>query len=148
MPRFVCASLSRLGSLLFVLLALLLALPVLAVLASWLQWTPQTADLLLEMASTVLPDYAATSAALCLMVAVGVTLLGLGTAATVTLFDFRGRAVFEHRAVTELSVRVRSPAPDGVVGEHRAPVVARERHVEAQAAATFEHPGSVVVYDD
>ena len=95
MPRFVCASLSRLGSLLFVLLALLLALPVLAVLASWLQWTPQTADLLLEMASTVLPDYAATSAALCLMVAVGVTLLGLGTAATVTLFDFRGRAVFE-----------------------------------------------------
>ena len=95
MPRFVCASLSRLGSLLFVLLALLLALPVLAVLASWLQWTPQTADLLLEMASTVLPDYAGTSAALCLMVAAGVTLLGLGTAATVTLFDFRGRAVFE-----------------------------------------------------
>ena len=83
------------ASLLFALLALALALPVLAVLASWLQWTPQTLDLLREMASTVLPDYAWTSALLCLMVALGVTVLGLGTAAAVTLFDFRGRAVFE-----------------------------------------------------
>ena len=95
MLRFATASLSRLGSLLFVLLALLLALPVLAVLASWLQWTPQTLELLREMATTVLPDYAWTSALLCLLVAVGVTLLGLGTAATVTLFDFRGRMAFE-----------------------------------------------------
>ena len=79
----------------FALFALVLALPVLAVLASWLQWTPQTLDLLREMAATVLPDYAWTSAALCLMVALGVTVLGLGTAAAVTLFDFRGRALFE-----------------------------------------------------
>jgi iron(III) transport system permease protein len=83
------------ASLLFALLALALALPVLSVLASWLQWTPQSLDLLREMASTVLPDYAWTSALLCLMVALGVTVLGLGTAAVVTLFDFRGRAVFE-----------------------------------------------------
>ena len=83
------------ASLLFALLALALALPVLSVLASWLQWTPQSLDLLREMASTVLPGYAWTSALLCLMVALGVTVLGLGTAAVVTLFDFRGRAVFE-----------------------------------------------------
>jgi len=95
MLRFATASLSRLGSLLFVLLALVLALPVLAVLASWLQWTPQTLDLLREMATTVLPDYAWTSALLCLLVAVGVTVLGLGTAAMVTLFEFRGRSAFE-----------------------------------------------------
>ena len=97
MLRFATASLSRLGSLLFVLLALVLALPVLAVLASWLQWTPQTLDLLREMATTVLPDYAWTSALLCLLVAVGVTVLGLGTAAMVTLFEFRGRSAFVTR---------------------------------------------------
>ena len=95
MPRFVPASLSSLGVWLFALLALTLALPVLAVLGSWLQWTPQTADLLREMVSTVLPDYAGTSLLLCLLVAIGVALLGLATAAAVTLFDFRGRALFE-----------------------------------------------------
>jgi iron(III) transport system permease protein len=92
MPRFLVSGLTRL---VFLLLALVLALPVLAVLASWLQWNPQTLGLLREMASTVLPDYAWTSALLCLLVALGVSVLGLGTAAAVTLFDFRGRAVFE-----------------------------------------------------
>ena len=95
MPRFVPASLSRLGAPLFALLALTLAMPVLAVLASWLQWTPQTAELLREMVSTVLPEYAGTSLLLCLLVALGVALLGLATAAAVTLFDFRARALFE-----------------------------------------------------
>ena len=95
MLRFVPASLSSLGVWLFALLALTLALPVLAVLGSWLQWTPQTAELLREMVSTVLPDYAGTSLLLCLLVAIGVALLGLATAAAVTLFDFRGRALFE-----------------------------------------------------
>ena len=95
MPRFVFTRLERWGPVLLVLLALVLALPVLAVLASWLQWTPQSADLLREMVVTVLPDYAWTSALLCLLVALGVTVLGLGTAAAVTLFEFRGRAVFE-----------------------------------------------------
>ena len=95
MSRIAFASPRTLAFLLLSLLALVLALPVLAVLASWLQWTPQTLALLREMASTVLPDYAWTSLALCLMVAVGVTVLGLGTAAAVTLFDFRGRAAFE-----------------------------------------------------
>ena len=95
MSRFVSASLSGLGSSLFAVLALVLALPVMAVLASWLHWTPQSMGLLSEMATTVLPDYAWTSAALCLMVAVGVTVLGLATAAAVTLFDFSGRSLFE-----------------------------------------------------
>ncbi len=87
--------LSGLFTLLYVLLALALALPVLAVLGSWLQWSPQSADILLEMGRTVLPDYAFTSLGLCLMVAMGVTVLGLATAALVTLFDFPGRGVFE-----------------------------------------------------
>ena len=86
---------SGLPSLLFALLALALALPVLAVLGSWLQWSGQSADILLEMARTVLPDYALTTLGLCLMVALGVTVLGLATAALVTLFDFPGRGVFE-----------------------------------------------------
>jgi len=82
-------------SLLYALLALTLALPVLAVLASWLQWDGQSANILYEMARTVLSDYALTSLGLCLMVAVGVTALGLSTAALVTLFDFPGRGTFE-----------------------------------------------------
>lgn len=84
-----------LPSLLLALLALALAWPVLAVLGSWLQWSAESAQILQEMAGTVLPDYALTSLSLCLMVAVGVTVLGLATAVLVTLFEFPGRGVFE-----------------------------------------------------
>ena len=87
--------LSGLPSLLLALLALALAWPVLAVLGSWLQWSAESAQILQEMAGTVLPDYALTSLSLCLMVAVGVTVLGLATAVLVTLFEFPGRGVFE-----------------------------------------------------
>jgi iron(III) transport system permease protein len=87
--------LSGLPSLLFALLALALALPVLAVLSSWLQWSGESGSILREMTATVLPDYALTTLALCLMVAVGVTVVGLATAALVTLFDFPGRGMFE-----------------------------------------------------
>ena len=87
--------LSGLPSFLYILLTLALALPVLAVLGSWLQWSGESANILLEMARTVLPDYVLTTLALCLMVAVGVTVLGLTTAALVTLFDFPGRGMFE-----------------------------------------------------
>ena len=59
--------LSGLTSLLFALLALALALPVLAVLASWLQWSGDSANILREMAHTVLPDYALTTLGLCLI---------------------------------------------------------------------------------
>ena len=95
MPRIVARCVSAVPSLLYALLALALALPVLAVLGSWLQWSGESAQILREMASTVLPDYAWTSLLLCLMVALGVTVLGLATAALVTLFDFPGRGVFE-----------------------------------------------------
>jgi iron(III) transport system permease protein len=40
-------------------------LPVLAVLASWLQWDAASAQILGEMARTVLPDYAWTTLRLC-----------------------------------------------------------------------------------
>ncbi len=95
MSRTLARGFPGIPSLLFALLALLLVLPVLAVLGSWLQWGGDSAQILQEMARTVLPDYALTSLGLCLMVAVGVTTLGLCTAALVTLFDFPGRSAFE-----------------------------------------------------
>ena len=95
MPPTLTRRLPGFSSVLHALLAFALALPVLAVLASWLQWSGPSVDILQEMARTVLPDYALTSLGLCLMVAVGVTVLGLSTAALVTLFDFPGRGAFE-----------------------------------------------------
>jgi iron(III) transport system permease protein len=95
MFRTLTRGLPGIPSLLFAVLALILALPVLAVLGSWWQWGGASAEILQEMARTVLADYALTSLGLCLMVAVGVTVLGLCTAALVTLFDFPGRSTFE-----------------------------------------------------
>ncbi len=77
------------------LLAGLLLLPILAVLTSTLQWSNESAQILREMCSTVLPDYAKTSLLLCIFVAFGVALVGMATAAAVTLFDFAGRKTFE-----------------------------------------------------
>ena len=77
------------------LLAGVLLLPILAVLASTLQWNSESAQILREMSSTVLPDYALTTLLLCVAVAVGVALVGMATAAAVTLFDFTGRKTFE-----------------------------------------------------
>jgi iron(III) transport system permease protein len=77
------------------LLALVLLLPILAVLASTLQWNGESAQILREMSSTVLPDYALTTLLLCITVAVGVSIVGMATAAAVTLFDFAGRKTFE-----------------------------------------------------
>ena len=87
--------LRRLSSIPLLLLALLLVLPMAAVLASWLQWDAASAQILGEMASTVLPEYAWTSLLLCLLVAAGVALVGTATAACVTLFEFPGRRSFE-----------------------------------------------------
>lgn len=94
----------RLQSLLLALLAGMLTLPVLAVLASWLQWDAASAQILGEMARTVLPDYAWTTLRLCLMVALGVALVGAGTAAAVTLFDFPGRKTFEWALLLPLAM--------------------------------------------
>lgn len=81
----------RLRQALFLLLALLLMLPVLSVFAAWLPWgdsSPESGQILLEMSRTVLPDYALTTLWLCLLVAAGVSLIGLSAAVAVTLFEF------------------------------------------------------------
>ncbi|RYF60186.1 MAG: iron ABC transporter permease, partial [Comamonadaceae bacterium] len=81
-----------------IVLAGFLALPVLAVLASWLPWgqgNAQSGAILREMAATVLPGYIWTTLWLSLLVAVGAAIVGTGTAAAVTLFDFPGRRTFE-----------------------------------------------------
>ena len=77
------------------LVAGLLLLPVLAVLGSWFSWNAGSAQILREMAGTVLPDYVRTSLVLCAAVAVGAALVGTACAAAVTLFDFPGRRHFE-----------------------------------------------------
>ena len=86
------------------LLALVLLLPILAVLASTLQWNEESAQILREMSSTVLPDYALTSLLLCVSVAVGVAVVGMATAAAVTLFDFAGRKTFEWALLLPLAM--------------------------------------------
>jgi iron(III) transport system permease protein len=86
---------NRLAQLPLLLIATIIVLPVLAVFASVLQWNAVSTQILSEMASTVLPQYAMTSIALCAMVAMGVGLLGSATACAVTLFEFKGRKVFE-----------------------------------------------------
>ena len=86
---------ARLRDLPLLLLACVLLLPVVAVLGSWFDWNAASAQILREMAATVLPDYAWTSLLLCVSVALGVAVVGTGTAAAVTLFDFPGRRWFE-----------------------------------------------------
>ena len=89
----------RIGSIalrgLLCVFAVVLLLPILAVVGSVLQWNSASAQILQEMSRTVLPDYALTSLLLCILVAVGVAVVGMATAATVTLFDFAGRKTFE-----------------------------------------------------
>lgn len=91
-------------SILLLLIAGLLCLPVLSVLLFALQGSAQSTQILLEMASTVLPDYAWTSLALCLLVGLGVTAVGLGTATAVSLFEFRGRRFFEWALLLPLAM--------------------------------------------
>jgi ABC-type Fe3+ transport system permease subunit len=80
------------------------ALPVLAVLGSWLQWDAASAQILREMARTVLPDYAWTTLRLCLMVGAGCGAGGYCQAAAVTLFDFPGRRTFEWALLLPLAM--------------------------------------------
>lgn len=97
----------RLRRFLLLLLSVVLTLPVLAVIASWLPLggdPAASAQILREMARTVLPSYALTSVWLCLMVAVGVSLVGVSTAAAVTLFDFPGRRTFEWMLLLPLAM--------------------------------------------
>lgn len=73
------------------LLSLLLAAPLLGLATAWLRWDSSSAQVLSELAATVLGPYALNSAWLCLLVALGVTVLGVGCAVALSLFDFVGR---------------------------------------------------------
>jgi iron(III) transport system permease protein len=86
------------------LVALVLAVPVAAVLGSWFSLDDAALDTLKHLAQTVAPGYAGQSLALALMVAIGVTLVGAGAAALVTLFDFRGRAQLEWMLLLPLAM--------------------------------------------
>lgn len=59
---------------------------------------------MLAMAQTVLPDYALSSLLLCVMVGLGVALVGGGAAAAVSLFDFPGRKTWEWALLLPLAV--------------------------------------------
>ena len=89
-------------SLLF--LVSILMLPVFSVALSWMQFDSVASGILVQMLQTVLPDYAWTSLVLCLSVALGVALVGMGTASAVTLFDFPGRRVFEWALLLPLAM--------------------------------------------
>ena len=89
------------------LLTAILLLPVLGVLSSWLPFGEsgaQSAQILDEMRRTVLPGYIWTTLQLCLMVGAGVILVGLSSAAAVTLFDFPGRKMFEWALLLPLAM--------------------------------------------
>lgn len=86
------------------LFAVLLALPVLALAATWFQFDAQAFDVLRQMAHTVLPEYVGTTLALSVAVAVGVAIVGMVTACAVTLFEFRGRRVFEWALLLPLAM--------------------------------------------
>jgi len=98
---------SKLSRWLLLLLVCALMLPVLAVLASWLpmgEASGLAGTILREMASTVLPDYLWTTLLLCLMVGMGVAVVGLSTAVAVTLFEFPGRRVLEWALLLPLAM--------------------------------------------
>ncbi len=96
--------LPRLQDFLLLGLGLVIVVPVAGVLAAWLQWDAQSAQILREMAETVLPGYALTSVGLCLAVALGVAVVGTTSAAAVTLFDFPGRRGFEWALLLPLAM--------------------------------------------
>ena len=86
---------NRLISLVLLLIGLSTALPVLSVFASWLGADGSSWQILGEIGANVLPQYAWNSLLLCLLVGLGVTLVGTASAAAVTLFEFPLRRVFE-----------------------------------------------------
>jgi iron(III) transport system permease protein len=91
----------------FVLLIGLFMLPVLAVMASWLslgEADGAARQILLEMGQTVLPGYVGTTLLLSISVGLGVVLVGLSSAVTVTLFEFRGRRFFEWALLLPLAM--------------------------------------------
>jgi iron(III) transport system permease protein len=97
----------RLRQLWFLSLVFVFMLPVLALFAAWIPWGDSgavAAQIWGEMGRTVLPDYVWTTLRLCAMVAFGVVVVGLSSAAAVTLFDFPGRRFFEWALLLPLAM--------------------------------------------
>jgi len=85
-------------------LAVMLALPILGVLGAWFALDAASFDVLQRQWETVLPGYAGQSLLLSTAVGVGVAVVGGATAAAVTLFDFRGRRMFEWALLLPLAM--------------------------------------------
>jgi iron(III) transport system permease protein len=85
-------------------LALMLTVPIVSLGGTWLVWDHEAADVLSQMAQTVLPEYAWTTVWLCLWVGVGVASVGLVSATAVTLFDFPGRRWLEWALLLPLAM--------------------------------------------
>ena len=77
------------------LCCLLIALPVVSIFFVAFQPTAESLAILRHLVSTVLADYVFTSVLLCVLVGTGVACVGALTACAVSLFEFKGRAVFE-----------------------------------------------------
>ncbi|MDX2218810.1 MAG: iron ABC transporter permease [Burkholderiales bacterium] len=84
-----------------IVIALLLAVPLLAVLAQLFQ---PAGDGWSHLASTVLPDYIATSLGLVLLVGFGVIFGGVATAWFTAVCEFPGRRIFEWALILPLAV--------------------------------------------
>ncbi|MEQ1806471.1 MAG: iron ABC transporter permease [Burkholderiaceae bacterium] len=84
--------------------ALFLALPVLGVLGAWLVLDAAGIEALRHQWHTVLPQYALNSLLLAVCVALGVALVGGGTAVLITLFDFPLRRFFEWALLLPLAM--------------------------------------------
>lgn len=79
-------------------ITLVLALPLIALMLPWLDMlsgSSMNPPILAQMWQTVLPSYAIDTALLCAMVAITAGMMGTSSAVLVTLFNFRGRAIFE-----------------------------------------------------
>ncbi|TFZ01079.1 ABC transporter permease [Ramlibacter rhizophilus] len=94
----------RFQDLALLILGGVVVIPVAGVLSAWLQWDARSADILRQMAGTVLLEYALTSLLLCGVVALGVALVGTVCAAAVTLFDFPGRRTLEWALLLPLAI--------------------------------------------
>lgn len=95
---------TRLFQLALLVLGLVVSIPILALVAAVVQWDASSADLLREMAASVLPEYAWTTLVLSVVVSLGVGVVGTLCACAVTLFDFRGRRQWEWALLLPLAM--------------------------------------------
>ena len=82
--------------------AALVGLPVASVLSNVL--AGDTGATWSHLAATVLPDYIGNTLALCLLVGLGVMLIGVATAWLTAMHDFPGRRIFEWALVLPLAM--------------------------------------------